>query len=283
MKNSDKCGIYAIKNLLDGKNYIGSSKTINYRFCQHKRNLVKNKHVNPHLQNAWNKYGEENFVFEIWEECSQEELIRKEQLTIDKTRSFQRIHGYNICEVANKPTLTDEVKSKISKSLKGNIPWNCGIPHSDATKEKMRQRKLGIKGKNHPRFGKHVSDETKDKIRVGNLLYVKNNGAVRLGKKHTKKTKEKLRQSKLGTKLSDETKNKISASNKGRVCSEETKNKLKQTHLKQSKVIGQFLDDVLIAKFASISEAKRSTQIVKISECINGKRNNAGGYTWKLL
>lgn len=57
-------GVYQIYNTVNGKRYIGSSIHIEQRFKEHLRNLRANKHVNAHLQSAWNKYGEHSFVFE---------------------------------------------------------------------------------------------------------------------------------------------------------------------------------------------------------------------------
>ena len=67
--NLDKgnVGIYKITNVVNGKVYIGSSKDIEFRFNRHKSNLKRNKHHNNHLQNSWNKYGEDSFVFEVIE------------------------------------------------------------------------------------------------------------------------------------------------------------------------------------------------------------------------
>lgn len=54
-------GVYQIYNTVNGKRYIGSSIHIEQRFKEHLRNLRANKHVNAHLQCAWNKYGEQSF------------------------------------------------------------------------------------------------------------------------------------------------------------------------------------------------------------------------------
>lgn len=55
-------GVYQIYNTVNGKRYIGSSIHIEQRFKEHLRNLRANKHVNAHLQSAWNKYGEHSAV-----------------------------------------------------------------------------------------------------------------------------------------------------------------------------------------------------------------------------
>lgn len=61
-------GIYKIKNTKDGKVYIGSSVDVVDRLYKHRYKLKNNKHFNLHLQRAWNRDGEESFVFEKIEE-----------------------------------------------------------------------------------------------------------------------------------------------------------------------------------------------------------------------
>jgi group I intron endonuclease len=87
--------IYQIKNKVNDKVYIGSTTNYRNRFNQHKYFLRRNKHQNIHLQNAWNKYGEENFMFEVLEEVSEEEKFIKEQEYLDELNPFNE-NGYNI-------------------------------------------------------------------------------------------------------------------------------------------------------------------------------------------
>ena len=68
-------GIYRIVNLISGDFYIGSSKDIERRWSEHKRKLNIKKHQNVILQRAWDKYGENNFSFEVVESCSLEDLL----------------------------------------------------------------------------------------------------------------------------------------------------------------------------------------------------------------
>lgn len=76
-------GVYQIYNTVNGKRYIGSSIHIEQRFKEHLRNLRANKHVNAHLQSAWNKYGEHSFVFEEVELCEPDQCLKIEQEYID--------------------------------------------------------------------------------------------------------------------------------------------------------------------------------------------------------
>ena len=57
--------IYRIQNKITNDFYVGSSLHFKQREKQHLYNLKHNKHHSSYLQNAWNKYGEENFIFEI--------------------------------------------------------------------------------------------------------------------------------------------------------------------------------------------------------------------------
>lgn len=87
-------GIYSITNKINGKRYIGLSINIYKRWADHRGYLRQNSHVNPHLQNAWNKYGEKNFKFEILERCHEHLLEERELYWIDKYDSCKK--GYNI-------------------------------------------------------------------------------------------------------------------------------------------------------------------------------------------
>lgn len=85
-------GVYAIVNKLNHKFYIGSaqqegefpSQTGFYaRFSKHVERLTKNKHHCKHLQNAWNKYGADNFEFKIIHKCHPDDCIQFEQLYLN--------------------------------------------------------------------------------------------------------------------------------------------------------------------------------------------------------
>lgn len=95
-----KCGIYKITNTKNNWYYIGSSLNIICRFGNHKYCLRRNNHTNPKLQNAWNKYGEKSFVFEIVELCDPKKIIDLEQKYLDKL--YGRKNIYNIVFVVGR-------------------------------------------------------------------------------------------------------------------------------------------------------------------------------------
>jgi len=81
---TDTSGIYKITNKINGNYYIGKSTKIGRRWCEHRRFLKQNRHDTPHLQNARNKYGRDNFKFEIIErEIPINELKPTEQKYLD--------------------------------------------------------------------------------------------------------------------------------------------------------------------------------------------------------
>ena len=101
-------GIYKITNMVNGKVYIGQSVDVEVRWRSHKSELRGNYHENPYLQNSWNKYGEDNFKFEIIESCNQEDLNKLEIYYIKEYNSYIRAensNGYNMTEGGDKPPL----------------------------------------------------------------------------------------------------------------------------------------------------------------------------------
>lgn len=104
MKITEKntAGIYIIE-ILGCKNfYIGSSKDLKRRNKEHLRKLIKNKHDNQHLQNAFNKYGKKSYKFSILVICENNKdfLLLLEQRIIDYYNWYDL---FNISKIAGCP------------------------------------------------------------------------------------------------------------------------------------------------------------------------------------
>jgi hypothetical protein len=90
--------------------------------------------------------------------------------------------------------LSEEHKLKISTALKNRIPWNKGL--------------IGYhSGIDSPNFGKHPSEETRQKM-------IKTRTGMKRSP-HTEETKRKISEARTGQKSSEETKRKISIANSG--------------------------------------------------------------------
>jgi group I intron endonuclease len=96
-------GVYQIHCKSNGKIYIGSAVNLPVRWAEHRGRLQRGLHVNKHLQQAWNKYGEEGFEFTVLEYVRRPYLLRIEQQWIDKTQCTDRKIGFNICPFADSP------------------------------------------------------------------------------------------------------------------------------------------------------------------------------------
>lgn len=106
-------GIYCLRNKVNNKRYIGSSKNIYNRLHKHRCLLNKNKHENLYLQNAVNKYSLESFEVFILEFSEIENLSKKEQFYINY---FQP--EYNITKEVIRNTPSKESVEKARKTRK---------------------------------------------------------------------------------------------------------------------------------------------------------------------
>lgn len=117
-------GLYRIVCTVTGSTYIGSSVRIPYRLRQHRSDLRLGKHDNPKLQNAWNKYGADAFVFEPFlSALPGVDVLILEQAALDTL--FAAGGGFNIGRVAGLTQL--------------------GLRRSEATKVLLSKKRTGYK------------------------------------------------------------------------------------------------------------------------------------------
>ena len=110
-------GIYTITNTKNGQRYVGSAANLKRRWRDHRKMLIGDRHFNVHLQRAWNKYGEQSFVFGPLFYCARPTLVELEQLAIDAL-----VPEYNIAPVAGSQLgykHTAEARKKMSAVGKG--------------------------------------------------------------------------------------------------------------------------------------------------------------------
>ena len=112
------CGIYKITNKINNFCYVGQSQRVKKRVAEHFRLLKLNKHPNPRLQNAYNKYGKDNFIWSLEAICEDlRDLDTIENAFISGEARFLEPVFYNIADFAKAPmrgnTHSDEVREKI--------------------------------------------------------------------------------------------------------------------------------------------------------------------------
>ena len=215
-------GIYKITNP-KGKIYVGQSINIEKRF---NRYIKQYKHIfsQPKVCNSLNKYTPDNHTFEVIEECSIEQLNKRETYW--------------------KQYYLDQVNGDWDMVLFCNLHDNGGGPLSEETKQKISENK-----KNHPCYtqnwkdkiskgnkGRLQTEEEKEKRRVpkpkGFGEKIKKSlqlNPPNKGKKFSHEHKNKISQAHNGKYLSEETKKKISTSKKGFKFTKEQKDKIKNS------------------------------------------------------
>ena len=153
--NKDKAFVYRWINMLNGKEYLGSTTSAKKRLNTY-YNLKTLGKVNMPIYNAILKHGHENFIFEIIEYCLPEDTIKREQYYLDNF-DFE----YNVLANANslvgyKHTAETLANFKGRQNLLGykHLPEtlkklrevNTAKVHTEEAKELMRnswaQRKL---------------------------------------------------------------------------------------------------------------------------------------------
>lgn len=144
----ERIGIYGIRNIINNKIYIGKTgMNFGDRWDSHRSLLNNNKHDNPYLQSAWNKYGQDQFEFVVIEDCSLDVLEEKEKYYIKLYKDIGL--SYNIHDGGNEgynlgKHLSEETKRKIGEKNKLN---GIGKKPSEETKKKMSDAHKGKKYK----------------------------------------------------------------------------------------------------------------------------------------
>ena len=201
------CGIYCIENIKNNKKYIGQSVDIYRRWANHKCDLNGDRHNNEHLQSAWNKYGEDNFIFTIIEQCLEEMLDEREIYYINMYDCMNNSFGYNLETGGNKNKHpSEETRKKMSEAHIGlqageNSPmW--GKQLSDETKRKISESKIGkYVGKNHPRYGTRHSEESKKKMSEANIGRFSGDNHPMYGQKHSQEDRKKISKNRGGREI----------------------------------------------------------------------------------
>lgn len=208
-------GIYNIINTANGKRYIGQTVYLYTRRRKHFNALKIGRHVNMHLQAAYNKYGSSCFEFRILEICSEEMLDARECAWIKYYQSDHKEFGYNkqtgggvgrhfsedmrnkLSEAHRGHKHTEEQKRKIGNASRGHVK-------SAETIQKIKdawakRRMLGLSTRNKGTKHGPLSEAHKLKISLKNQGRTQSpeekqrRSVANLGQKRDESTKEKHR------------------------------------------------------------------------------------------
>ena len=247
--------VYMIINKINLKKYIGCTRDYKKRWKRHISDS-KNMHKNYALHKAIQKYGVENFIFEVIEECTSIEVMKDREKEFIK--DFNTFHGdgYNMTEGGDgvlSGAVSQETRDKLSKSLKGRI----------FTDEHKKNIVIGLKNSKYKRPS--PSQETRDKLskslkgRIFTDEHKKNIGEANKGRKMSDYTKEQLRKSNIGKKLSEETKAKLSIASKKFTNTPEYKEAARQRMIGNQHAKGMTFKHTEESK-RKMSEAKKGTK-----------------------
>lgn len=146
-------GIYLVRNLINGKRYIGQSRNIERRFIEHK--MAKYER-NPGLREDLAQFGPKNFSYEVLEECSPEQLCEREIYYIASLKP-----EYNLTIGGAGPN-----GMKPRESTKALLRDRAKDQWARMTEEERKRMLSNLTG---PKKGHPVSPETREKLRRANL------------------------------------------------------------------------------------------------------------------
>lgn len=130
-----RSGIYIIRNLNDGKVYVGKTKCLYRRCAQYVYDFRKRAigHINDYLCNAMSKHGIDNFEFLPVDFAPVHELDKLELEWMVTLMSTNRDHGYNLrLDTSTGMVTSPETSIKISKNLKDQ--WAKGLREGHSAK-----------------------------------------------------------------------------------------------------------------------------------------------------
>lgn len=142
-------GIYCIRNIINNKRYVGQTSSLSRRKATHFSYLQQNKSKNKHLQASYNKYGKENFIFEILEILNSTGNINTDKYLLSLSESdwisvyYPNIYNTRIVSESNLgiKDVTRHLHTEETKKILSRI--KAGYKKSNEAKEKDRLASTG--------------------------------------------------------------------------------------------------------------------------------------------
>lgn len=148
-------GVYKITNLQTGDSYIGSSKNVKRRWMDHKKPCERTKQPNNKLYKDMQKYGLDNFKFELIEETTEDQRKSREQYYIQTMMpTYNRRNAEGLSD-------TEYYKSHRASIIKYAAAWNVANP------ERYKEKQRAYRERNRKRY-KEMQREYMSRICIYN-------------------------------------------------------------------------------------------------------------------
>jgi group I intron endonuclease len=169
--------VYKATNKINNKVYIGyTTKTLNQRKKEHlyKSNCKSDKHYFYLFRQAIRKYGFDSFDWEILSTHKTIEECCKSEIYFIKTFNSVSPNGYNLTDGGNGGIQSEEIKNKISKSVKKfwdnneekhpwfNVDKNTRSEWAKKSWKTKKEKKYKPKSFTHSSESKQQMSETKN-------------------------------------------------------------------------------------------------------------------------
>ena len=154
-------GIYKVTNKINGKVYIGQSVDIGRRWRQH---MTAGDDI--YFHKAIQKYGVENFEWEVIEKCKKSELDERESYWIEYYDSYNK--GYNCTKGG------DGMRAGVNAGEK-NPNWKGGISLDPEYSKQWYEANKDEKKEYYKKQCKQYREANKDKIKEYNKQYIEAN------------------------------------------------------------------------------------------------------------
>lgn len=133
----NRSGIYGIRNLVNGKIYVGKTACLYRRCGQYKYDFKTRRlnHLNCYLIRSISAHGIENFEFFPLEFCGHDDLAERELYWMRELGSTDRRRGYNLRMDSSSGMIThSETRERMSENLRAQ--WAAGVRSNHGEKLK---------------------------------------------------------------------------------------------------------------------------------------------------
>ena len=170
-------GIYKVTNKINGKVYIGQSVDIGRRWREH---MTTKDDI--YFHKAIQKYGVENFEWEVIEQCKKKDLDEREIYWIEYYDSFNK--GYNC------------TKGGDGNSGEGNPNWKGGVSSDEDYYRQYSKQWYEVNKEKRKEYDKQYREANKEKKKEYNKQYYEGNkGQTKQQmKEYYEKNKEQIKQ-----------------------------------------------------------------------------------------